>query len=294
MEELRSQRNDEWALRGEQRSKEKRKKLLFLGISGVSLLVVVAIGAVLFQCKGSSGETPPEGYTSAESTESNQEQIHTHTWEEATCTMPRVCAACGLREGSPLGHNWTEATCSAPTTCVSCGMQEGVALEHTWTRATFLTPQTCTVCGQTKGSPIPYQDLNVEQEVTEIREEYNAIQRNIDSGYYSGEKLRDGVTAYYVPGGELRSVHITRGTDGIGDQSGVYRRYYYFSNGELIFAYYEGQHCQRFYFYEGCLMRWRYTENAVANTGSVNHDLEFSQEYFDWETMVLAEAATLS
>ncbi|MBS4960265.1 MAG: hypothetical protein KHZ62_05550 [Clostridiales bacterium] len=62
--------------------------------------------------------------------------MHTHTWEDATCTAPKTCSECGETEGEPLGHTWQEATCSEPKTCSLCGETEGEPLEHkveSWT-----------------------------------------------------------------------------------------------------------------------------------------------------------------
>lgn len=74
-----------------------------------------------------------------------------HRWEEATCSSPRLCTACGKTEGAPLGHNWAERTCETPKTCLSCGKTRGEALGHAWTEATCLVPQTCSHCGKTQG-----------------------------------------------------------------------------------------------------------------------------------------------
>ena len=41
---------------------------------------------------------------------------HTHTWQEATCTLPETCSACGETRGEALGHTWIEATCGAEWT----------------------------------------------------------------------------------------------------------------------------------------------------------------------------------
>ena len=55
-----------------------------------------------------------------------------HTWQEATCTEPKICTTCGSVSTPPLGHDWVEATCTEPNTCARCGATEGEALGHDW------------------------------------------------------------------------------------------------------------------------------------------------------------------
>ena len=31
---------------------------------------------------------------------------HTHDYEDATCTQPKICTICGQTEGDPLGHTY--------------------------------------------------------------------------------------------------------------------------------------------------------------------------------------------
>lgn len=79
---------------------------------------------------------------------------HEHTWQEATCTEPRVCAECGETEGSASGHTWAEATCTEAKKCSVCGETEGDTLGHTWVEATYETPKTCSVCKVTEGDAL--------------------------------------------------------------------------------------------------------------------------------------------
>ena len=79
---------------------------------------------------------------------------HTHTWEEATCTTPKTCTGCGLKEGTALGHDWTAATCTAPKACERCGATEGAALGHNWDNATCTVAKTCKTCGATEGASL--------------------------------------------------------------------------------------------------------------------------------------------
>ena len=66
-----------------------------------------------------------------------------HNWNEATCTAPKTCAACGATEGDALGHSWNDATCIAPKTCGVCGAIEGGSLGHTDADG----DDVCNVCG---------------------------------------------------------------------------------------------------------------------------------------------------
>ena len=87
---------------------------------------------------------------------------HEHTWEEATCTSPKICSACGETEGEALGH--TEQTVEGKdATCTEAGFTDGKictvcnavtvpqteipAKGHTPGEATTCeTNQECTVC----------------------------------------------------------------------------------------------------------------------------------------------------
>ena len=83
-----------------------------------------------------------------------EEEVHTHTWKDATCTEPKTCSDCGETEGEALGHTWKDATCTEAKTCTVCGETEGKALGHTWKDATCTEAKTCTVCGETEGEAL--------------------------------------------------------------------------------------------------------------------------------------------
>ena len=124
---------------------------------------------------------------------------------------------------------------------------------------------------------------DVEDEVTRIREVYSDIVSGISSGIYEERNLAEGIIGYYEAG-ILRAVVIAKGTNGI-----KYARWYYYENGKLLFAYYEEADAHRFYFYEEGLIRWRYSANASNAQAAVNHDMEETDEYREWETVVLRE-----
>lgn len=77
-----------------------------------------------------------------------------HSWVEATCLDPKVCSVCLQSMGNPLGHQWIEATCTDAKHCKVCEATEGAELGHTWETATCILPDTCTVCGNTQGDPL--------------------------------------------------------------------------------------------------------------------------------------------
>ena len=121
---------------------------------------------------------------------------------------------------------------------------------------------------------------NVEDEVVSIRTLYNEITAAVSGGNYEELKTSDGVTVYKDEN-HVKEIAVPAGTD-----ESSYRRFYYYNDDQLIFAYYEGTSAHRFYFHDGQLIRWRYSQNAV------NHDLEDSDEYHDWQKKVLKEAET--
>ena len=82
------------------------------------------------------------GAQNPEYTPDNPEQPeHTHTWTDATCTIPKVCSTCGTTEGSANGHNWSNATCTLPKTCGTCGTTIGTPNGHSFFNGS------CLVCG---------------------------------------------------------------------------------------------------------------------------------------------------
>lgn len=104
--------------------------------------------------------TPASAPTSilTEPEATKKEQAHSHSWENADCTHPKTCSACGATEGSALGHNWQAADCTHAKTCTRCGATEGSALGHSWQAATENAPKTCTRCGVTEGSKLTWSE----------------------------------------------------------------------------------------------------------------------------------------
>ena len=80
-------------------------------------------------------------------------QLHTHTWQDATCDTPKTCTTCGETDGEALGHDWAGASCESPRTCTICSKTDGEALGHNWTEATCDAPRTCATCGKIESEP---------------------------------------------------------------------------------------------------------------------------------------------
>lgn len=79
---------------------------------------------------------------------------HSHKWEDASCTSPKICEDCGQTEGEALGHLWEEPDCIHAKKCSQCGLEEGAALGHSWEEATCLKSKACSRCGSTEGEPL--------------------------------------------------------------------------------------------------------------------------------------------
>ena len=73
-----------------------------------------------------------------------------HTWNDATCTTPKVCSVCGTTDGKALGHIWFDATCTTAKTCDRCKETIGAPLGHKETTVKGYA-ETCTEAGLTDG-----------------------------------------------------------------------------------------------------------------------------------------------
>lgn len=127
--------------------------------------------------------------------------------------------------------------------------------------------------------------LDVETEVSSIRDIYNSIVQDINNGNLTAAKVADGVTAYKY-GDAVEAIYVDKGVDG-----NAYSRKYYFGNHDmLIFAYLEADDSHRLYFKDGLLFRWRYCSDAGKPQDAVNHDLENSDDYNEMESFALDES----
>ena len=120
-------------------------------------------------------------------------------------------------------------------------------------------------------------NIDVETEVLDIREDYNEIMQNISNHKYTEGQLSNGAVFYMGEKG-LASIVVPKNIDG-----SEYSRSYYYRDGELFFAYYEGKDAHRFYLTQGRLIRWRYSADAANPQNAINHDRENSQEYLEME-----------
>ena len=220
------------------------------------------------------------------------DQVLGHNWQAASCTQARVCADCGETDGQALGHTWLAANCENPKTCTACGLTEGSALGHDWLPASFQAPKTCTDCGATEGSALSYKNVPVEDQVADVAEQYYDIEELEDNDKLRRVEVRDDIYYYYDTYGDVRKIVVAKGCDGLGSYSGKYSRSYYFTDGELIFAFFEGADAHRLYFYQGLLMRWRYQAAGQSNLSAVNEDFSFSEEFLLWERLALEEIQT--
>ena len=118
----------------------------------------------------------------------------------------------------------------------------------------------------------------VEAEVLEIREKYNQIMENYNAGKYSEYGIRDNVAACW----DEDDIVIIMADSDVDDYG--YSRYYYFSEGEIFFAYYEAADSYRFYFKDGSLIRIRYCEDAYYNDDAVN--IDNPDDFGNWQKKV--------
>lgn len=98
--------------------------------------------------------TEPTSESATEPTTEETQPVHIHDFSPATCTTPKICAACGKKEGKPAAHSWQDATCLTPKTCTVCGKVSGKTGSHSWQAATCAAAKTCAVCGKTTGAAL--------------------------------------------------------------------------------------------------------------------------------------------
>ena len=139
-------------------------------------------------------------------------------------------------------------------------------------------------------TPPPIDTLSAEEfeaAITHIRELYNEIESNRQAGTYDAYDPENGVV-YYFSDGELIAVTTQPNVE-----NNAYRRFYYYQDGVLFFAYYEGSDSYRFYFCQGRLIRLRYTPDTAISNTAANYDQATTENYLKWECRVLTEDAQL-
>ena len=142
--------------------------------------------------------------------------------------------------------------------------------------------------GETAEEPsdAPVTNYDVESEVANIRNKYNYAVEDRASGNMIEEYVSDGITAFFLDD-ELKIVEVQKG---VYDN---YRRFFYYDNGGLYFAYYEGSDSHRLYFVDDNLIRWRYSSNAANAQEAVNYDCLDTEEYYVWMDRGLNEGYNL-
>ena len=139
-------------------------------------------------------------------------------------------------------------------------------------------------------TPPPIDTLSAEEfeaAITHIRELYNEIESNRQAGTYDAYDPENGVV-YYFSDDDLIAITTQPNVE-----NNAYRRFYYYQDGVLFFAYYEGSDSYRFYFCQGRLIRLRYTPDTAVSNTAVNYDQATIEYCLKWECHVLTEEAQL-
>ena len=139
-------------------------------------------------------------------------------------------------------------------------------------------------------TPSPIDTLSAEEfeaAITHIRELYNEIESNRQAGTYDAYDPENGVV-YYFSDDDLIAITTQPNVE-----NNAYRRFYYYQDGVLFFAYYEGSDSYRFYFCQGRLIRLRYTPDTAVSNTAANYDQATTSAYLKWEERVLTEDAQL-
>ena len=139
-------------------------------------------------------------------------------------------------------------------------------------------------------TPPPIDTLSAEEfeaAITHIRELYNEIESNRQAGTYDAYDPENGVV-YYFSDDDLIAITTQPNVE-----NSAYRRFYYYQDGVLFFAYYEGSDSYRFYFCQGRLIRLRYTPDTAVSNTAANYDQATTENYLKWECRVLTEDAQL-
>ena len=139
-------------------------------------------------------------------------------------------------------------------------------------------------------TPPPIDTLSAEEfeaAITHIRELYNEIESNRQAGTYDAYDPENGVV-YYFSDDDLIAI-----TTQLNVENNAYRRFYYYQDGVLFFAYYEGSDSYRFYFCQGRLIRLRYTPDTAISNTAANYDQATTSADLKWEERVLTEDAQL-
>lgn len=121
----------------------------------------------------------------------------------------------------------------------------------------------------------------IEEEVLRIREVYNGIAGNLNT---IPSQTADEYTTCWRKDGNLVCIMVAAGGHG-----SSLSRSYYFENGQLIFAYLEGEESYRLYFRDGAMFRMRHTPDKDDPDAAVNYDQVVSGDYLYWQGFALSD-----
>lgn len=130
-------------------------------------------------------------------------------------------------------------------------------------------------------APTPMTTEEIEAEVLRIREVYNAVAGNLDA---IPSEQPDDYTTCWRQDGSVLCIMIAAG--GHGSHLG---RSYYFEDGQLIFAYLEGEESYRLYFRDGAMFRMRYAADKNDPNAAVNYDQTMTDDYLYWQSLALSD-----
>lgn len=128
-------------------------------------------------------------------------------------------------------------------------------------------------------------NTDIDNEVEQINDQYDNIFSSISSGVYNKIDIEEGIIAYYDTTGLKAIMNTGEGLE--------YGKSYYYDNDNLIFTYYGGNDSHKFYLKDDQLIRWSYCANSLNESDVVNHDMENTSEYKNWESTILNEAEDL-
>lgn len=119
------------------------KKLCLLLLSLLLLLAVVACDQTAPKPETTEEQTTETPSTKTETeTDTMTESVCTHDFNEATCTLPKICKLCKATQGQPIDHDPTEATCTEASVCRMCDNIISARLGHSYVN------KICTRCGE--------------------------------------------------------------------------------------------------------------------------------------------------
>jgi len=164
-----------------------------------------------------------QGYTTyvcacGDNYEGNYVDALGHTWQDATCTVPKTCSVCSETEGEALGHNtegviWSSDADYHWKDCKVCGADQEVTTHdqndtahndtHHW--------KECSVCGKTIGEQLAHSAVGGKCECGVLFATSNVELTSIpDAIALSGTTKNEYTTEKYYIIGEITEVDNTK------------------------------------------------------------------------------------